>query len=126
MAHRTILADEDLEFIRSRRRARNQFGFALQLCALRFPGRLLTSGEMIPEPVTKFLAAAQGAEVRDFPVQPGQTKEAFDEPSGLPEGHAEQHLHCETNLDRGIAELGLTPPLACRRRMPRHLRIKPD
>lgn len=50
-----ILADDDLEIIRSRRRARNQFGFAFQLCALRFPGRLLTPGETIPEPVTKFL-----------------------------------------------------------------------
>lgn len=72
------------------------------------------------------LTAAQGAEVRDFPVQSRQTEEAFDEPSGLPEGHAEQHLHRQANLDRCIAELGLTPPLACRQRMPRHLRIKPN
>lgn len=61
-----ILADEDLEIIRSRRRARNQFGFALQLCALRFPGRLLTPGETIPEPVTKFLAAQLGLNPDDL------------------------------------------------------------
>ena len=72
------------------------------------------------------LTAAQGAEVRHFPVQPGQSKQAFDEPSRLPEGHAEQDLHRQANLDRCVAELGLTPPLACRRRMPRHLGIKPD
>ena len=34
------------------------------------------------------LTAAQGAEIRNFLVQPGQSKEAFDEPSGLSEGHA--------------------------------------
>lgn len=61
-----ILADEDLEIIRSRRRARNQFGFALQLCALRFSGRLLTPGETIPEPVTKFLAAQLGLNPDDL------------------------------------------------------------
>ena len=72
------------------------------------------------------LTAAQSAEVWDFPVEACQPQQTFDEPGGLPEGHAEQHLHCETSLDRGTAELGLTPPLACRRRMPRHLRIKPD
>lgn len=42
------LADDDLEFIRTRRHARNRLGFALQLCAFRYPGRLLASGEVIP------------------------------------------------------------------------------
>ncbi|SDQ28753.1 Tn3 family transposase [Pseudovibrio sp. Tun.PSC04-5.I4] len=51
------LADDDLEYIQTRRRAHNRFGFALQLCALRFPGRLLTPGEVIPEEISQFLAA---------------------------------------------------------------------
>jgi TnpA family transposase len=61
-----ILADDDLEITRWRRRARNQFGFALELCVLRFPGRLLTPGETIPEPVTKFLAAQLGLNPDDL------------------------------------------------------------
>ena len=54
-AHYT-LDDFDLEQIRGRRRAHNKMGFALQLCALRYPGRLLAPGETIPIEVMKFLA----------------------------------------------------------------------
>lgn len=54
------LDDEDIEHIRTRRRPENQIGFALQLCAFRFPGRLLKAGEVIPEPVSRFIAAQIG------------------------------------------------------------------
>lgn len=33
------LADDDIEHIHARRLAHNQLGFALQLCAFRYPGR---------------------------------------------------------------------------------------
>ena len=55
-----ILADDDLEHIRARRRTENRIGFALQLCALRYPGRLLSSGEVIPERVLSFIGAQIG------------------------------------------------------------------
>jgi len=51
------LAEDDLEHIRHRRRPHNRLGFALQLCALRYPGRLLSPGEVIPIEVLRFLAA---------------------------------------------------------------------
>ena len=54
------LSDEDIEVIRTRRHARNRLGFALQLCVFRYPGRLLVSGELIPEPVSRFIAAQIG------------------------------------------------------------------
>ena len=50
------LAEDDLEHIRQRRRPHNRLGFALQLCALRYPGRLLSPGEVIPHEVLRFLA----------------------------------------------------------------------
>ena len=34
--------------------------FALQLCAFRYPGRLLTTGETIPLEISKFIAAQLG------------------------------------------------------------------
>ncbi len=54
------LDDEDIEHIRTRRRPENQIGFALQLCAFRYPGRLLNADEVIPEPVLRFIAAQIG------------------------------------------------------------------
>lgn len=54
------LADDDLEHINERRRPENRIGFALQLCALRYPGRLLSSGEVIPEKMLRFVAAQLG------------------------------------------------------------------
>ena len=54
------LADDDIEHINDRRRPENRIGFALQLCALRYPGRLLTSDEVIPEKMLRFVAAQLG------------------------------------------------------------------
>ena len=45
--HHYTLADDDIEHIRTRRHPRNRLGFALQLCAFRYPGRLLVSGEVM-------------------------------------------------------------------------------
>lgn len=60
------LSDEDIDLIRTRRRSENQLGFALQLCAFRYPGRLLKPGEVIPDEVARFLAAQLGLESDDL------------------------------------------------------------
>ena len=60
------LADDDIEYIKTRRRAQNQIGFALQLCALRYPGRLLKPGEVIPEAVSSYIAAQLGLKSEDL------------------------------------------------------------
>ena len=46
----------DLAVANRRRGASNQLGYALQLCAFRYPGRLLRPGEAIPEPTLRFVA----------------------------------------------------------------------
>ncbi len=61
-----ILDDDDIEHIRTRRHAHNKLGFALQICAFRYPGRLLTAGEVIPLPVTEFLAAQIGVKPHEL------------------------------------------------------------
>jgi len=54
------LADDDIGHVRARRRPENRLGFALQLCAFRWPGRLLKPGELIPETVLTFIGAQLG------------------------------------------------------------------
>ena len=50
------LSQTDLSIIQRRRRDHNRLGFALQLCALRHPGRLLRPGEHIPSAALRHLA----------------------------------------------------------------------
>ena len=50
------LSPADLAVIARRRRPHNRLGFAIQLCALRFPGRLLQPGEVVPREVLVFVA----------------------------------------------------------------------
>lgn len=54
------LGDDDLTHIQERRRPENRLGFALQLCALRYPGRALAPGEVIPREVLSFIGAQLG------------------------------------------------------------------
>jgi TnpA family transposase len=60
------LSDEDLGHIRQRRRAHNRFGFTLQLCVLRYPGRVLAPGELIPAEVVEFIGAQLGLNADDL------------------------------------------------------------
>jgi hypothetical protein len=50
------LADADLAVVERRRGGHNQLGYALQLCAFRYPGRLLRPGEAIQETALNFVA----------------------------------------------------------------------
>jgi TnpA family transposase len=64
------LGDDDLENIRQRRRPENRIGFALQLCALRYPGRALAPGEMIPREVLSFVGAQLEFRLMRFSLMP--------------------------------------------------------
>ena len=60
------LADDDIEHVQARRRSQNRLGFALQLCAFRYPGRLLRAGEVIPSAVLEFVGAQIGVQPHDL------------------------------------------------------------
>src|SRR3954453_16526179 len=54
------LSEPELAFLGRRRRDRNRLGVALQLCALRYPGRLLRPAEVVPATAVAFVAEQLG------------------------------------------------------------------
>ena len=60
MARHYVLGPDDLALIRGKRRPGNRLGFAVQLCLLRFPGRILAPGDVPPAPMIAFVANQLG------------------------------------------------------------------
>lgn len=56
------LDDDDRRLIETRRHDDTRLGLALQLCALRYPGRLIQRGEIIPSVALSFVAEQLGIE----------------------------------------------------------------
>jgi TnpA family transposase len=54
------LHEDDLKLINRRRRPHNRFGFAVELCLMRYPGRALGSGEVPPAHIVAFIADQLG------------------------------------------------------------------
>ncbi len=66
MAKHYVLGAEDLALVRSKRRAANRLGFAVQLCLLRHPGQGLGPGERPPAPMLAFVARQLGVPPDEF------------------------------------------------------------
>jgi TnpA family transposase len=62
VARHYVLDAADLAVVRARRRASNRFGFAVQLCVLRHPGRVLDPSESPPAPILAFVAKQVGVD----------------------------------------------------------------
>ncbi len=60
------LSSEDLALINRRRGDPNRLGFALMLCYLRFPGRILQQGEQPPAALCAFVAEQLGLDAAQF------------------------------------------------------------
>src|SRR6185312_4625916 len=60
MTRHYVLDADDLALVRARRRASNRLGFAVQLCTLRHPGRVLDPSEAPPVPMLAFVAKQIG------------------------------------------------------------------
>ena len=55
-----ILSDEDIIRIKQKRESHNRLGFAIQLCALRYPGRYLTPEDILPSEFVSFIGRQIG------------------------------------------------------------------
>ena len=56
LAKHYLLSDGDLALIAARRRVQNRLGFAVQLCLVRYPGRVLRAAERLPPTLVAFVA----------------------------------------------------------------------
>lgn len=72
------LSKKDLSIVSKRRRPCNRLGFAVQLCLCRYPGRVLRTGEDLPQPLLAFIAEQTHTRVKDFKTyaQRDQTRRA--------------------------------------------------
>lgn len=66
LARHHTLSEADLSAVSIRRGAANRLGFAVQLCLLRYPGRAMRPGEIIPRNIIEFVAAQVGADPDAF------------------------------------------------------------
>src|ERR1039457_6628981 len=66
MVRHYTLIPEDLVLINRRRGDPNRLGFALMLCYLRFPGRILQHGEQPPAALCAFVAEQLGLDPLQF------------------------------------------------------------
>ncbi len=61
MVRHWTLSEADLAAVSLKRTPANRLGFAVQLCLLRYPGRPLRAGEVVPYPVIEFIASRVGS-----------------------------------------------------------------
>ena len=66
MVRHYTLSAEDLALINCRRGDPNRLGFAVMLCYLRFPGRILQQGEQPPAAICAFVAEQLGLDAAHF------------------------------------------------------------
>jgi hypothetical protein len=66
MVRHYTLSSEDLALINRRRGDPNRLGFALMLCYLRFPGRILQQGEQPPAALCAYVAEQLGLDAAHF------------------------------------------------------------
>ena len=66
MVRHYTFGSEDLALINRRRGDANRLGFALMLCYLRFPGRILQQGEQPPAALCAFVAEQLGLAIAAF------------------------------------------------------------
>ena len=106
---RYALDDDDLRRIGRRRKPGNRLGFALQLCALRFPGRLLKPGEAIPEAMLRVIADQIDADWRDIAGYGLRENTRYEHSSALQQelGYRPFMGAARTELERWLAGAAL-------------------
>lgn len=84
------LGDDDIALIKQRRGDENRLGFAIQLCAYRYPGRLLRPGEVINHDTIAFVGDQLGIEVEALAAYAARPQTRRDQLGDLREAYGFQ------------------------------------
>jgi TnpA family transposase len=82
----------DLTAVDRRRGDHNRLGFAVQLCTLRYPGRLLRAGEAIPAPALRFVADQVGVMPAAFAAYSARTQTRYQQLDAIRAAYGFGHL----------------------------------
>jgi TnpA family transposase len=77
------LTPDDLALIGVKRSAHNRLGYALLLCALRYPGRALDVGEVPPVRMVAYIARQLGVDPATLAAYPGRPQTRREQLSEL-------------------------------------------
>ena len=83
MLNHYVLSEDDLFHINQRRGDRNRLGFALQLCAFRYPGRFIQSGEALPHKFVVFVSAQLGIKPTEAEIYAKRSQTHYEHSTAL-------------------------------------------
>lgn len=122
-----VLSDEDITRIKQRHDDHNRLGFALQLCALRYPGRYLNADDLLPKELIGFIGAQIGLSEKQLSEFTYKSVTRYEHLRALQQHYGFRLFHrCETEFiiwltqvaieTRNNAELAELFVQECRRR----------
>jgi TnpA family transposase len=89
-----VLSDEDITHIKRRRGSHNRLGFALQLCALRYPGRYLGADDILPKELITFIGAQIGLSERQLSEFTYKSVTRYEHLRALQQYYGYRPFHC--------------------------------
>lgn len=99
MLNHYVLSEEDIFNINRKRGDHNRLGFALQLCAFRYPGRFIQSDEILPEKLVAFVSAQLGVNPREVEIYAKRTQTHYEHSVELQRTYHFLSFHqCEVKL----------------------------
>lgn len=122
-----VLSDDDVMYINQRRGDHNRLGFALQLCAFRYPGRFIKSDEALPEECIAFICSQLGINTAEVEGYAKRSQTHYEHSVALKEiYHFSSFSDCEDEMNiwltrtaidtRSNAELAELFVVECRKR----------
>jgi TnpA family transposase len=99
MLNHYVLSEDDLHHINRKRGDHNRLGFALQLCAFRYPGRFIQSDEPLSEKLGAFVSAQLGINSTEVEIYAKRKQTHYEHSVELQRTHHFLSFHqCEAEF----------------------------